>query len=267
MRSQHLRMSWEEYQRFPRSPGWKCEYWDGQVHLSPRHLTATATLELRPRPVDPRVVLRPVTPADKVCLVTLFVAAFTDTIEYCDWEAAQIEASAGTNVTSFFQGTRGRPLAASRVAADAGRPGAELVGAALIIAGADDVPHLDLLFVAPGRQRQGVATALVAAAGNELYRDGARRLRSRYDIGNAASRAWHQRMGFVEEPDLVLARVYLDHARHELERHDRVGHLGPAEQADLLAACERWRATVEELARQAANAGADREARPGPGRS
>lgn len=59
---------------------------------------------------------------------------------YCDREAAQIEASARENATSFFQGARGRALAASRIAVGAARAGADVVGAALIVAGARDGP-------------------------------------------------------------------------------------------------------------------------------
>ena len=37
MRSQHLPMTVEAYHRLPWKIGWKYEYWDGQVHITPRY--------------------------------------------------------------------------------------------------------------------------------------------------------------------------------------------------------------------------------------
>ena len=83
-----------------------------------------------------------------------------------------------------------------------------IIGAALIIAQAEETPLLDMLFVRPEWHRKGIATAMVAAALNTLHSSGVRTLASQYVLGNEESRAWHQRFGFVEETDLLLVRLY-----------------------------------------------------------
>ena len=39
-------------------------------------------------------------------------------------------------------------------------------------------------------------------------------------MGNEESRAWHEKFGFVEEPDLMSAQLYYRHTVHELRRHE-----------------------------------------------
>lgn len=243
-------MSWADFEVLPRKPGWKYEYWDGHVRLSPRHITAIASLELKPCPVQAVARLRPVTTEDTAKLVVAYVASFRDSVEYCDDTPAQVEAAARENLTGFFAGARGLPLPASRVAIGGARDerAGDVAGAALIVAGTDGIPHLDLLFVVPRWQRRGLATALVAAAGNELHRTGATVLRSRYHLGNEASRTWHRRVGVVEEPDLTLAQVHLRSAEHELWRREKIGDLGAHERARLIAERDRWRTAAEQLA-------------------
>jgi len=244
-------MTFEEYELLPREPGWKCEYWDGHAHLSPRHQSALATIEVKPRPVDPSCLLRPVSPDDEAQFLPIYFAAFGDTIEYCDYQPKKIKALAREALRGFFTGARGQPLTASRLAVaspSAGEAGEErVVGAALIVAKDDGAPMLDLLFVSPDCQRRGLATALVSASINELHQRGEPRLLTRYHVGNEQSRAWHRKFGFVEEPDLMLARLYLAVARHELRRREKMGDLTPSEREALLSERERWRAQVDEL--------------------
>ena len=124
-----------------------------------------------------------------------------------------------------------------------------LVGAALLIEKEGGQPLLDMLFVIPEWQRKGLSTALVSAAINELYRTGIKRLGSRYLLGNDGSRAWHQKFGFVEEPDLFLARWYYRHAQHELWRREKIGDLTEAEREVLSSEVDQWRVRVDELER------------------
>lgn len=207
MRSQHIPITWEAFELMPRRLGWKYEYCDGQVHLSPRHQVVTVTLAVGPHVMRAPCDLRPVRDTDREQLVSTYVAAFADTVEFCDWESAAIVAAARKDVLGFFASTRGQPLLASRVAVAAHSHGGaeQLVGAALLVKTESDGPLLDMLFVAPAAQRKGIATALLAATMTELDSRGIRTLRSRYHLGNEASRAWHQRCGFVEEPNLLVA--------------------------------------------------------------
>jgi GNAT superfamily N-acetyltransferase len=274
MKSQSIPMSWDELHRLPRPLGWKVEYWDGHAHLTPRPSSVLTTLAVGPRDVPADVSMRPAAPDDAPRLVPVFVAAFLDTIEYCDRGPAEVETSAREHVESYFAGTRGVPHPASRISLIRGPQGARerITGAALVLERPDAPPLLDLLFVLPGQQRRGLATALVSAAVNELARAGFTHLRSVYSLGNEASRAWHQRFGFVEEPDLMLAQRLQTHAWHRLHLRELAGDLSDAERAGLEAECARQDAWVEELEARARRDGFEsvcpwlsrHASRPGP---
>ncbi len=242
MRSQRLRMTIEEFHGLPRRPGWKHEYFGGKAHLRPGHGVALTTLRLAARVVGSPHILRPVARRDATALAQAFFVAFQDTVEYCDWKAAAVRDSARECIASYFSGARGSPLPASRVAEAQGG----VVGAALLVATGDG-PLLDMLFVQPEQQRGGLATALVAAAGNDLLAAGWHTLASRYHVANEASRDWHRRFGFEDVPDLHLARMYLQVARHELRRREEFGGLTAEERAALVAERDRWHAEVRRL--------------------
>jgi RimJ/RimL family protein N-acetyltransferase len=106
---------------------------------------------------------------------------------------------------------------------------------------------LDILFVIPEWQRQGVATALTSATINELYNVGVKTLKSRYFLGNNESRAWHQKFGFVEEPDLFLARLYYHQAKHELWQREKIGNLTEIKREALLSKIDQWQTRVDDL--------------------
>ena len=107
---------------------------------------------------------------------------------------------------------------------------------------------LDMIFVAPGWQRHGVAGALTAAALTTLHElGGYRTLVSRYHLGNAASRAWHQRFGFVDEPDLRLAQLHLRAAIHELHRLRELGERTPLTERQLIRERTRRQGEVKRL--------------------
>ncbi len=203
MKSQHIPMTIDEFHVMPRRLGWKHEYWDGCAHIAPSHAgIATTTVVVQPRPVQAPCVIRAVTEADMPGLERAYLTAFQDTIDYCDWALTDIQRAADNNLASFFAGMRGPPLPAAQIAIH----GTDVVGAVLIVEKPNGQPFLDLLFVIPAWHRKGVATALVAAALNELAAMGYQSLTSRFMLGNVESRAWHHRFGFVDEPDLFLAR-------------------------------------------------------------
>jgi len=249
MRSQHFPMPVEEYEIMPWKLGWKYEYWDGNVHITPREQIVMLQVEVKPRLVDARFTLKPVDSSDEARLVDAFIAAFGDTIEYCDWTPEKIASAAQHNIRIFLTGKRGAPLPASRltmeVHPDTGE--ARLIGAALLIDQNEECPLLDMLFVIPEWQHQGLGTTLVSAAVNDLYKAGVKTLKSRYALGNEMSRSWHQKFGFVEEPDLFLARLYYHHVYHELWRREQLDDLTKAERQQLMSEVEHWNSRVEEL--------------------
>ncbi len=247
MQSRHVPMSVEEYELLPFEPGWKCEYYDGQAHFTPRDHPVITTLRVASHPINTPCRLRPAQSADADKLIEAYVAAFGTTIEYCDYTDAKLEQAARRVLDEHFSGERGNPLAASRVAIDP-HDAEKLIGAALLSAGQSSA-RLDLLFVHPAWHGRGVATALVAEAVNHLHLYGEARLMSRYHIGNDASRRWHQRFGFVEEPDLPRARLYCTAVRQELWRREQLDDLTPEEHARLQAELDGWQAQVDELER------------------
>jgi GNAT superfamily N-acetyltransferase len=254
MRSQHLAMSWERFEQLPPHPGWKHEYWDGVAHITPGARFAVVRIDAQPRPIRSPLELRAIAAADETLLVSAYLDAFRDTVEYCDWEEDAIAQSARENVRAFCAGRRGEALfASSCLATDpAPRNAVEaVVGAALLMRTEDGHPMLDMLFVRPRWQRRGLATALLSWCLRELHRRGDTILRSRYHLANEASQAWHRNFGFIEEPDLLLAQLYLRCATQELRRREKMGGLIDEERGRLLAETDRWERCVEQLERVA----------------
>jgi RimJ/RimL family protein N-acetyltransferase len=245
LRRRSVKLTYEEYELLPFEPGWVCEYHNGRAHFMPRYHPVVTTLQITPRQAEAACPLRPARPDDAAALLEAYVAAFGVSIEYCEDTPEQLASAARRALAQHFSGERGNPLAASRVAVDPQAP-EKLLGAALLTSGKDSA-RLDLLFVHPRWQGRGLASALVAEAVNQLYRFGERKLMSRYHIGNEASRAWHQRFGFREEPDLRRAQLYLQAAQHELWRRERLGLLNTVARQLLTAEAAQWEAEVERL--------------------
>ena len=249
MRTRHLNMTIDEFHLMAREPGWKYEYWSGQAHISPAHRSVSTSLEIEPRPCRPPCRIRPAESSYERAMIVAYVAAFRNTIDYCDWEETRIADSARDNVTGFFSGERGKPHPASRLAlvADSEVEQESVVGAALVAEMNDGFARLDLLFVTPEWQRMGVATALVSATIDQLYDSGYRTLKSRYNLGNTESRAWHRAFGFVDDSDLLLAESYYRLAEHELWRREKVGDLTQVERQKLNREIDRWRVQADKL--------------------
>lgn len=231
MKTQRIPMTIEEFETMPHRLGWKHEYWDGMARLSPSH-TAIATVKMtiaQRTIVDPPCEIRPLNEDDTARLHPAYVAAFHDTIDYCNRSLASVKVAAVENLQNYFTEKRGKRLDASRIAIYRKR----VVGAALIVEKKDGQPFLYLLFVVPKWQRKGVANALMSEVMNVLYAAGYTTLTSRYMLGNDESRAWHERFGFVLKPDIFVAGHYYRHAAQEYERHKLRADL-PQDQLDLL---------------------------------
>jgi RimJ/RimL family protein N-acetyltransferase len=249
-RSSAVPMTVDEYQLLPFEPGWKCEYWDGKAHYTPRYHAVVTTIAVSPRDVNTDFLLRQPAESDIEALTPIYVAAFRETIEYFGHSQEQIAEAARRDLRNYFAGEHGQPTSASCLAIDPGsNPDEETLAGAAMVTSTENGPLLYLLFVEPQWQRRGLATAMVSAAINELHELGEKTLTSRYHIGNEQSMAWHQRFGFVEEPDLQRARLYLRQATVELRRREKIGSLSDEERAKLTAEAERWEAEVEKLRR------------------
>lgn len=210
-------------------------------------LCVVTTVEVQPRSLNPQFELKPADRTVEPQLIAAYLAAFHDTIEYCDWELEKITDSAKTTIRNFFAGKRGNPLLVSRLAVDTQSGVEHLIGAALFVEKENGQPLLDILFVLSKWQRQGLATTLVSAAINELDNTGVKTLESRYMLGNEASQTWHQTFGFVEEPDLFLARLSYRHAEHELWHREKIGNLAKIDRQILVSEVQCWKSQVNEL--------------------
>lgn len=242
-------MTREEFDLLPIELGWKCEYSGGKAHFTPTDHIAYANIAVEPRSYCSPIPMRPVTIEDQDSLIECFTNAFHDTIEYCDFDRRRTADSARRLLRDFFNGKRGKPLQASRLALVPvdGSAAPIVAGGALVLEHKGDSAMLDLLFVIPSYRKRGLATALVQAAITDLHSIGKTNLVTRYHLGNAASRAWHARFGFVEEPDLILARLYLASTQQEYLRGRQLGELSEIEQHRLLAKCEQLQEQVENL--------------------
>ena len=249
MRTRHLPMTIDEFHVMARKPGWKYEYWDGKAHISPAHRTVATSLDTEPRSYQSPCQIRPVESRYQPSMIDAFVVAFRDTIEYCDWEDEKILDSARKNVIGFFSGERGNPLPASRLALVSQPEGEResVVGASLVVGMRGGSALLDVLFVTPEWQRRGVATALVSSVIDRLHDGGNSTLKSRYNLGNDESRAWHRKFGFVDDSDLFLAESYYRHAEHELWRREKLGNLTREERQKLMLEVDRWRVQADDL--------------------
>jgi DNA recombination-dependent growth factor C len=96
---------------------------------------------------------------------------------------------------------------------------------------------------------------LVSSALNALHCAAKKRLTSSYNLANEASLRWHRRFGFVEQPDLLITRVRLQCALHELGR--REDDLDEEERARLEAESTRLSAEVSALEEIAEREGFD----------
>lgn len=248
VKSEHPQMSVEEFELLPMRPGWKYEYGDGRAHITPREHGVVVAMSVTERRVNKSLVLRRATSADAPELTSAFLEAFIDSVEYCDWKAEKISDAADKAIQSHFAGERGKPHLASRVAMgfDRERGCDSIVGAALL-AHAPRYSILDLLFVRPAWQRRGIATALLTDAMSELHDGGEAILKSAYHSANEVSMNWHNRFGFVEEPDLMRARLYSSAARHELWRREKLGGLTNRERVELKSEADRWEIEVYRL--------------------
>lgn len=227
-----VKMSPEEYDALVFDPGWKQEYLDGYLYLSPRHVRAIGKACLEVQEVHSSYPLRAVTLEDRAALIDLYLAAFAETVHYFHLERDDIRQQARQDINVFFSGQRGVPLlAASHVALIQDR----LIGAALFNEGHLKSPLLYLLYVAPEFRQQGVARALAQAGMNVLRAEGHRFVRSQYDLGNHESRAWHHRMGFVEEPDWHVYRLLAREAESLLRHHEQQADVSTGEMTTLRA--------------------------------
>ena len=242
----HHKMTIEEYHSLPMKPGWKYEYYDNQAHIRPGSAIVSVVVPVEMRSFSCPLLLRPVTPEDVPKLRTAYFVGFRDGDDFYGWTQENIRKMAREDIQKQFAGKKGNPMMASRAAIVGKGNASKIAGAALLLRDACG-PHLNLLFVRPEWRRQGIATALVSAALNELYTAGEARLHSAHLLANETSGLWHRQFGFVEEPDLWVTRSRLSCVRREIERRENTGDFPAEERATLEAQCRQLTAQYKNL--------------------
>lgn len=224
-RSLKLRISAQKFDRLPRNPAFKYEYFDNHAWLSPRPKIYHARLPLGPRVVPERVEawgpvgLRLMRESDWEALPETFAAAFHLVQPFIALNEPTRLKAARSCLRQTRRGDEG-PLVAPACWVAESLTDSRIVGAALVTALRPKVdltaiaspiwldpppdwleqgigtPHLTWIFVGPTVARHGVGSALLAAVVNELYKLGFRELATTFLLGNDSSLLWHWRNGF-----------------------------------------------------------------------
>lgn len=226
LRAIHRTMSFTTFERtIPYRPGWKREYYDGKAHVRPSWISVQYILTLRPRIETKCSGLRPLRAVDFHRLEDAFFDAFRYAPEYADYSLLAYRKKPSTFLNGFFGDVRGTPSPASTVIVR----DRQIAAAALIKERVDRPPLLDCLFVRPAYFRQGLATAVVSSAVNQLLEAGANELRSSAMLANTASLCWHTDFGFEEVPHLFVAQARYFSTIFERDRLREIGKLSEAE--------------------------------------
>jgi GNAT superfamily N-acetyltransferase len=238
----HRRMSFADFKRIPRQPGWKQEYYGGKAHITPSPTMVSLLLNLAPRESVDRPGIRAVTEADAGALLQPFLDAFRQTPEYVEYSAEAFKKSAVKHIAGFFGRARGQWSPVSVVMENKNG----IIAAALIKRG-QTLPRLYCLFVCPAQARKGLATRMVNHVVNELLGQGETKLLSYALLANEASLAWHHHFGFQEVPDLWVASSRWHAYAHQLDLHRQANDLTDSELAGLAERTAFWRAEVDRL--------------------
>lgn len=223
MKSQHLSISFPEFELMPQPFGWKVEYYDDKAHLTPREtairtkLTIQEDIAIKTIPYD----LQLIDVNYKSQMIKAFYQAFGDSVEFCDWTKKEIRKHADRNINNYFAGVRGVPISQSVMVIEPDTR--QLIGLALFLIHRKHYYELDLLLVNPNYQRQGLATAMVSYVTQQLHQMGVTELYSFYHICNELSQNWHQKFGFKEKCTASFVRLKYAWYRDEVWRLEKLG--------------------------------------------
>lgn len=187
-------MSFDRWERMPRHPDWKYEYFDGAAQLSYR----PKPLHVR-RPTDMPVILTREHDVRLLHAPDDGVRAFLAELWRAEDPFRMVD-DPGEWVDEHLARSLGRlaePVGAVAV------EGGEIIGAVLVEQPHRDetAPNLTWLSVRSGFRCDGVGTALLAATVPALRAADVPDLDSHASVGDRASVAWHWRNGFAALPD------------------------------------------------------------------
>lgn len=234
-------LPWKTWEKLPRLPSYKNEYWDGRAHYTPRPRTCDAYLDLSTWPGPPRpqkaiagrdrVTIRRLREGDWSEVADAFHGAFAAQPPLSSWNKYAARRAARCIIEWTRLGRDG-PLvhdACFTAWTDAMKKDDEpdwLCGAAIItlvpakhlrgapteatVPHSEDpnrplLPHLNWIFVNQWLHRHGIGTALLESVVAALRAKGLRCLASTCLQDNAASLMWHWRNGFRLPPDQFVS--------------------------------------------------------------
>lgn len=236
MKSIHQEMSFVEFENQPWRLGWKHEYYDGKMHLTPSPTAVVYfRLGLKPRPQAPDGTVRPIRPGDVEALIALYREAFVDAPEFADWDEEEYARRTAENVRAFVDDSAEPWRHVSCLLEEAGQA---LAAAFIVDEGRG--PVLQPVFVKPTLHRRSLASKVMDAVVNGLHAAGVTTLLSYCHLANAVSDAWHRRYGFEEIPDEWSAAHRARYFAHELDRRDRLGQWTGGEREEWRTLADYW---------------------------
>jgi ribosomal protein S18 acetylase RimI-like enzyme len=203
-----------------------------------------ASYQHAPPILDVGYELGGLTIADATSLVELFQHAFDDAVEYAGWDETHFERDAQRSIKSFFDHRVSHDTAEGLSNHSFAVRCQQSIVAAILIRKKKDGPTMEPIMVAPGHQRTGLGSALLATASRSLQRSRVDVLRSRCHLGNTTSLNWHERNGFREIPNYFAASHRAMHFQWLAEHHSNRNQ--PERTAEMLRQAEHWEKIAEE---------------------
>jgi GNAT superfamily N-acetyltransferase len=234
LKSHSIPMSLEEYERIPHRPGWKHEYWNGRLRLSPNHRvsvysrTTTDALTTNGTNLETRFLFD----LEPKAFTSAFTVSFAGTIDFVDQSSVKVRAFAKKFWDQLGAGTRGTVHPASLAFVSSGRKPRVLSLLVFVTRDPGEV-LLDCVLTRPEWQGDGLATQLLALAVPKLLETGTQTIWSGVFDGNLESRAWHERNGFTLATDLMQTTSMVHRLRHEQHRLEILGRSSNAVSAKL----------------------------------
>lgn len=208
-------MDFDVFERLPRHPDWRYEYWDGALHLShrPRSLSLRRPTEAPPRPAraggTSAADVVPLSDVGRQPTRSFLTAVWEDEDPYRSYDDHRRSEILIAQVTRTLDGeVQDASVGAVR--------GGVVVGAALVVRETwpereRRSPVLTWLSVDRKVRSRGVATVMLAAVCERLMAAAEPVLFSACSVANVPSLRWHLTNGFTVLPDPL----------RELQRRDR----------------------------------------------
>jgi GNAT superfamily N-acetyltransferase len=224
LKSHSIPMGLEEYERIPHRPGWKHEYWNGRLRLSPNHRvsvysrTTNDSTDTNGTNLETRFLLD----LEPKAFTSAFTVSFAGTMDFVDQSSIEVRAFAKKFWNQLTTGVRGAVHPASLAFVSPGRK-PRVLSLLIFVERDPGEVLLDCVFTRPEWQGDGLATELLALALPKLLETGTQTIWSGVFDGNLESRAWHERNGFSLATDLMQTTSMVHRLRHEQHRLELLG--------------------------------------------